>query len=83
MGAEYETPMAKDRKLQIYYDVESDTLSLRNGLPAGHGETIAQYFTLETNANRDPNGVVLEHAAALLRPYLFPETAPQGERQGQ
>ena len=67
-----------DRKLQIYYHRESDTLSLWNGVPAGYGETVAQHLTAELNAASVPEGgevvgITLEHAAELLLPYLSPK----------
>ena len=59
--------------LNIYYDVDSDTLSLWNGAPAGYGELVAKHLTAESNAGGEVVGITLEHAAELLRPYLFPE----------
>ena len=69
-----------DRKLQIYYHAESDTLSLWNGVPAGYGETVAEHLTAELNG---PNaaeggevvGITLEHAAELLLPILYKEVS--------
>ncbi len=63
--------------LDIYYDVDSDTLSLWNGSPAGYGEMVAKHLTAESNADGDVVGITLEHAAELLRPYLFPESQTQ------
>ena len=60
--------------LAIYYDVESDTMSLWNGSPAGYGEMAAKHLTAESNADGEIVGITLEHAAELLRPYLFPES---------
>ena len=60
--------------LDIYYDADSDTLSLWNGLPAGYGEMVAKHLTAESNADGEVVGITLEHAAELLRPYLFPES---------
>lgn len=61
------------RDLDIYYDPVSDTLSLWNGSPAGYGEMVAKHLTAESNADGEVVGITLEHAAELLRPYLFPE----------
>lgn len=63
--------------LDIYYDAESDTLSLWNGTPAGYGEMVAKHLTAESNADGDVVGITLEHAAELLRPYMFPEPGNQ------
>ena len=60
--------------LDIYYDVDSDTLSLWNGSPAGYGEIVAKHLTAESNANGEVVGITLEHAAELLKPFLFPES---------
>ena len=61
------------RDLDIYYDPDSDTLSLWNGSPAGYGEMVAKHLTAESNADGEIVGITLEHAAELLRPHLFPE----------
>ena len=60
--------------VDIYYDPDSDTLSLWNGSPAGYGEMVARHLTAESNADGEVVGITLEHAAELLRPYLFPES---------
>ena len=64
---------AKDPKLLIHYYSDTDTLVLRNELPAGHGQTVAEHVTASQNRDGDVTGVTIEHAAELLRPYLFPE----------
>lgn len=80
LNPEVKIPVANDPKLHIYYDPASDTLTLGNGLPAGYGETVAEYLTAELNGptvaeGGEVVGMTLEHAARLLRPYLFPEVA--------
>ena len=67
----------KLRDLDIYYDEASDTLSLWNGSPAGYGEMVAKNLTAESNVEGEVVGITLEHAAELLKPYLFPESKPQ------
>ena len=69
--------------LDIYYDPDSDTLSLWNGTPAGYGEMVAKHLTAESNADGEVVGITLEHAAELLRPYLFSESAPQNTGKSQ
>ena len=66
--------------LEIYYDADSDTLSLWNGSPAGYGEMVARHLTAESNTDGDVVGITLEHAAELLRPYLFPESGHQSTK---
>ena len=66
---------AKDPKLHIRYYDDTDTLVLWNGTPAQEGRIVAEHLTSESDANGDVTGVVLEHAAQLLRPYLFPDSA--------
>lgn len=63
---------AKDPRLLIHYYSDTDTLVLRNELPAGHGQTVAEHVTASQNRDGDVTGVTIEHAAELLRPYLFP-----------
>ena len=66
---------AKDPKLLIHYYSDTDTLVLRNEMPAGHGQTVAENVTASQNRDGDVTGVTIEHAAELLRPYLFPDGA--------
>ena len=83
LNPEVKIPLAQDPKLHIIYDRESDILTLHNGLPAGYGATVAEYLTAELNGaslaeDGEVVGMTLEHAAQLLRPYLFPELAANG-----
>ena len=64
---------AKDPKLLIHYYSDTDTLVLRNELPAGHGQTVAEHVTASQNGEGDVTGVTIEHATELLRLYLFPD----------
>ena len=78
LGAEMDGSIKKTlalRDLDIYYDPVSDTLSLWNGSPAGYGEMVAKHLTAESNPDGEVVGITLEHAAQLLKPYLFPESA--------
>ena len=77
LAAEMEDSIRKTltlRDLDIYYDPVSDTLSLWNGSPAGYGELVAKHLTADSNAEGEIVGITLEHAAELLRPYLFTES---------
>jgi len=83
LNPEVKIPLAQDPKLHIIYDRESDILTLHNGLPAGYGATVAEYLTAELNGasiaeDGEVVGMTLEHAAQLLRPYLFPESVSNG-----
>jgi uncharacterized protein YuzE len=53
-------------KLSIYYDSETDTLSLWNGQPADEGADVADNLTVDLNADGDVVGFTLEHASQLL-----------------
>ena len=64
---------AKDSKLLISYYDDTDTLVLWNGTPANEGRIVAEHLTSESNAEGEVTGIALEHAAELLRPYLFPD----------
>ena len=64
---------AKDPKLLIRYHDDTDTLVLWNGTPAKEGRIVAEHLTSESNSEGEVTGIVLEHAAELLRPNLFPD----------
>lgn len=57
-------------KLQIYYDRETDTLSLWNGQPGDDGADVAENLTVDFDSEGDVVGFTLEHAAELLKPAL-------------
>ena len=59
-----------NHKLQIFYDPETDTLDLDNGLPASNGEDIALYVIVFFDNEGQYNMVTIEHAAELLLPHL-------------
>ena len=78
MNKDTRVKVEPDKKLQIYYHEESDTLSLWNGLVDGYGETVAEHLTAELNAasiaeGGEVVGITLEHAAELLLPILCEE----------
>ena len=73
---------ASEQKLLIGYDRESDTLSLWNGTPANYGETVAEHLTAESNDEGMVTGITLENAAALLRPYLYPDSESEPAENG-
>lgn len=57
-------------KLQIYYDRETDTLSLWNGQPGDDGADVAENLTVDFDGEGEVVGFTLEHAAELLKPAL-------------
>ena len=57
-------------KLDIYYDAETDTLSLWNGLPASDGEDVADNLVADFGRDGCVVGFTLEHAAKVLKADL-------------
>jgi uncharacterized protein YuzE len=57
-------------KLSIYYDSETDTLSLWNGQPGDEGADVAENLTVDINAEGEVVGFTLEHASQLLGTVL-------------
>ena len=66
--------------LKIDYHQESDTLWLGNALPTPNGEDVAENVTVFFDDDDRPNGVMIEHAAALLLPLL---TAAKDGKSGK
>ena len=54
-------------KLDVYYDGETDTLSLWNGKPASAGADVAENLTVDLDADGEVVGFTLEHAAEILK----------------
>ena len=59
-------------KLEIYYDPETDTLSLWNGQPGNYGADVAENLTVDFDSDGEVSGFTLEHAAELLESVLHP-----------
>ena len=57
-------------KLSVYYDSETDTLSLWNGRPASEGADVVNNLTADFDAEGEVVGFTLEHAAELLGSVL-------------
>ena len=64
--------------LLISYDKDSDVLTLCNGEPANYDEVVTEHLIVNSTKDRTPVAVFLQNTAALLWPYLFPES--QAER---
>ena len=54
-------------KLNVYYDGETDTLSLWNGKPAGEGADVAENLTADFDAEGEVVGFTLERASETLK----------------
>ena len=63
-------------KLSIYYDPETDTLSLWNGRAASDGDDVADNLTADFDDEGDVVGFTLDHAAELLGPVLSAHFEP-------
>ena len=57
-------------KLEIYYDSETDTLSLWNGHPASEADDVAEHLVADFDGEGEVVGFTLEHAAKLLVPAI-------------
>ena len=58
-------------KPKIYYDRESDTLSIWNGIPASEAEDVAEHLVADFDNDGEVVGFTLERASELLRPHLM------------
>ena len=64
-------------ELRIAYYPDTDTLVLAaTEHPGPYGESVGKNLVAFTNAEGDVEGVTLEHAAELLRPFLCPDPRP-------
>jgi hypothetical protein len=57
--------------LDIFYDSETDTLDIGNGLPACFGEDVAENLTAHTSEEGEVVFFVLSHASEVLLPHLY------------
>ena len=53
-------------KPKIYYDRETDTLSIWNGIPASEAEDVAEHLVADLDDAGQVVGFTLEHASELL-----------------
>ena len=70
-------------KLDVYYDGETDTLSLWNGRPAVSGADVAENLTVDLDAKGEAVGFTLEHASDTLKAIAARRTPDDGERLGE
>ena len=66
-------------KLDVYYDGETDTLSLWNGRPAAAGADVAENLTVDLDADGEAVGFTLEHASEILKAVVALQTLDDGE----
>ena len=59
--------LANGVKLNVYYDSETDTLSLWNGKPASEGADVAENLTVDFDAEGEVVGFTLERASEMLK----------------
>ena len=68
-------------KPKIYYDKDTDTLSIWNGIPASEAEDVAEHLVADFNDEGEVVGFTLEHAADLLRTPLLGGRSKRDEIQ--
>ena len=54
-------------KLNVYYDAETDTLSLWNGIPASEAADVAEHLVADFDSDDEVVGFTLEHASEVLK----------------
>ena len=59
------------QKLKVFYDPETDTLSLWNGRPACEGEEVGEGLTADFDEAGEVVGITLDGARKLLGPHLL------------
>ena len=69
-------PLIQSTKLKVFYDPETDTLSLWNGLPACDAGEVGEGLTADYDTNGEVVGVTLDGAAKLLMPHLKKRPSP-------
>ena len=70
-------------KLNVYYDGETDTLSLWNGRPAAAGADVAENLTVDLDEEGEAVGFTLEHASDTLKAIAARRTPDDGESLGE
>ena len=64
-------PLIQSKKLQVFYDPETDTLSLWNGDPACEASEVGEGLTVDYDGDGEVVGIALDGAMKLLGPYLM------------
>ncbi len=68
-------PVTESNRLKIFYDSETDTLSLWNGHPACEGSEVGEGLTADLDGDGEVVGITLDGASKLLAPYIWERTA--------
>ena len=69
--------MTESLKLKVFFDPETDTLSLWNGQPACEGEEIGEGLTADFDHAGEVVGITLDGASKLLTSYIWKRGAPK------
>ena len=70
-------PTTESSRLKVFYDPETDTLSLWNGRPACEGEEIGEGLTADFDRAGEVVGITLDGASKLLKPHIWERVAPK------
>ena len=70
-------------KLDVYYDGETDTLSLWNGQPAAAGADVAESLTADLDAEGEVVGFTLERASEILKTVVGRPSRDAAETLGE
>ena len=70
-------------KPKIYYDRETDTLSIWNGIPASEAEDVAEHLVADFNDEGNVVGFTLEHASELLGAVPSVPSSPDQRSEGK
>ena len=63
--------LIQSSKLQVYYDPETDTLSLWNGLPACEASEVGEGLTADFDSAGEVVGFTLDGARKLLESHML------------
>ena len=64
-------PQSESNRLKIFYDSETDTLSLWNGRPACEGSEVGEGLTVDLDGDGEVVGITLDGASKLLTPHIW------------
>ena len=64
----------ESNRLKVFYDSETDTLSLWNGRPACEGSDVGEGLTADLDGDGEVVGITLDGASKLLTPYIWERT---------
>ncbi len=70
--------LIQSTKLKVFYDPETDTLSLWNGIPACEASEVGEGLTADYGADGEVVGITLDGAAKLLAPHIWDRATAKG-----